>query len=306
MASTDPPRLTRFTCSACGYTSYDSSNITKHIRVPKCDGAQVLKEPCYILAYTFDPSLASQTGPIHRGMNTAPATNLPAPAATTNQHITGHHNDTTTTTINGTTININVNIPEGVLPSRSPQELQAMIKLFLENDDKLADALEESLHNIPGFLAYVFHHTKVEGPPELRNMYVKGNDVYEVSEDGGTRKTPLVKCLNAWNHIMMRCVSDLLERADLVDIRDNLDLAAQACYDALFKPLAKKETLDDVATKGMSRFGARETHTVEEAAKMLHEDSAAFNRLGSTLKHNVKECRARLAEKMEGLRKRAR
>lgn len=306
----DPPKCIRYVCQRCQLTTHEKSNMNRHVRSAKCQGASITKEAFYVLAYTQDPALAvSAMAPensgwqFRAGLNAAPAaTAAAAPPSVAHTSTNTHGQNTHASTVHGNvnnTININVTIPP--LPARSRQEHNAILKLFTENKQLLEEGVDE--HDIPGFLAYVFEQAKIQGPPELQNMFVKGNDVYETCE-GGTTRTPLGKCLNVWNHLILCAATDILASADAAEMDEDLAHAAQVYCDALCKPLCQTEKLEQVAVDGLAEKGPKEPLSVKEAAKLLSQDAAQFNKLSATLKNNVRECRAKLADKMEQLRKR--
>ena len=189
--------------------------------------------------------------------------------------------------INTKNINININIHPDALPSRSAQEAEAIVRHILDNRETLESVLDDG--DALSLLAHVFKFTKgVEGPPELRNMCVKGNDVYEKQEKGTTR-TPLKRCLNAWTLRMFQMCRDILMQApDKLELTDEHQDEVVRLFEQLFEP----------------EHGQR--YSVEDVAKMMVSDPKAVKRVSESLRAAELECKENLQRELERLRKQRR
>ncbi len=262
-----PPILTNYYCSICQYQTYDAANINKHVKQTACIDAQVVKKRIYVLTYTDVASVAA-----------GGAQYVSEPCSANN--IRGNNN-----IINSNNVNIHINIHPEALPSRSAQEAQAIVQHILDNRETLEEALDDG--DALSLLSRIFKFTKgVEGPPELRNMFVRGNDVYEKRE-GGTTRTPLKRCLNAWTLRMFdMCKDILLQAPDKLDLTEEQQEEIVRMFEALFEP-----------DRG-------QRYSVEDVARMMVSDPRVVKRVSESLRAAELECKENLLRELERLRKR--
>lgn len=193
-----------------------------------------------------------------------------------------------TTTINNNSnnknIHININIHPDALPSRSAQEAETIVQHILDNRETLESALGDG--DALSLFARVFKFTKgAEGPSSLRNMFVKGNDVYEKREEGTTR-TPLKRCLNAWTLRMFGLCKDILLQApDKLDLTEEHQDEIVRIFEQLFEP----------------EQGQR--YSVEDVAKLMVSDPKQVKKVSESLRAAEMECQENLLRELERLRK---
>lgn len=292
--SEQPPMLETYVfkhvCSHCSYETQDRSNYKRHLN-SKCRefGARMI--PYYAIAYTANIELAEAVARgeavhIRPGLNMGSATD-PAGATANTTHGNENHSEIHQHSHN---ITINFNFPAEVVASQSKEEAEAIVRHILEDKERFLETLASG--DAASLVGHVFRLTKgADGPPQLRNMCVRGNDVVEKRGATTVSRTPLGKSLNTWVDLMMEHCKDIL-----IGAPDELELTSQESealwhvWGALFEPMAG------------------ESVSVKDVAEMLREDGDEFRKAVAKLKHAVRgsrECLAREFEKLRARRNRA-
>jgi hypothetical protein len=240
----------RYTCSKCGHSSDDWSNMTRHVTKRACQNAEVLKQTFHIIAWTDDSEQAQAMR----------AANVPV--------LPGFHSGASVVDPPDTLTRAILAQPS-VLVAGGSKECMAACEVLRDSLFRIVSC--KGWPREQGTMAYLFRACKLSTtiPAALRNMGVRGNDVVYKGEAGleCMSKGRMGSTVLAW---LVNILRDAL--VDAIDDEEDLDRLDvwQLVWDAWFE-------------RGSRR------HTLEQAIMAYDQDRGRFAEMHKTLQDRVRQ-----------------